>query len=98
MIGTIGFRYYVMPRIEISKTRRELKDRIAVYSQVRVVKSQRIDGQPRKIVLEYLGNLEEAIEKLDSTRRIRKEDKPALQKQLESLIQKLRNEEMKQAS
>ena len=87
-----------MPRIEISKTRRKLKDRIAVYSQVRVVKSQRIDGQPRKIVLEYLGGLEEAIDKLDSTKRVRQEDKPALRKRLESLIQASRTEEMEQAS
>lgn len=87
-----------MPRIEISKTRRKLKDRVAVYSQVRVVKSQRIDGQPRKIVLEYLGSLEEAIDKLDSTKRVRQEDKPALRKRLESLIQASRAEEMEQAS
>lgn len=87
-----------MPRIEISKTRRKLKDRIAVYSQVRVVKSQRIDGQPRKIVLEYLGGLEDAIDKLDSTQRIRQEDKPALRKRLESLIQASGAEEMEQAS
>jgi hypothetical protein len=87
-----------MPRIEISKTRRKLKDRIAVYSQVRIVKSQRIDGQPRKIVLEYLGSLEEAIDRLDSTQRIRQEDKPALRQRLESLIQASRAEEMEQAS
>lgn len=87
-----------MPRIEISKTRRKLKDRIAVYSQIRVVKSERIGGQPRKIVLEYLGSLKEAIDRLDSTRRVRQEDKPILRKRLEDLIQELREEVIEQAS
>lgn len=87
-----------MPRIEISKTRRKLKDRIAVYSQIRVVKSKRIDGQPRKIVLEYLGSLKEAIDRLDSTRRVSQEDKPILRKRLEDLIQELREEVIEQAS